>query len=110
MNFHAARASFRFSGNSLEKGVNEHFNYLYGPKEGNNAHDEKIEYNSFDKYCYLPSGEIPLSIFVSIRKISDNADDVSVTENSMIFSQNVIKTTILNLFLLTKKEMMVNTL
>lgn len=69
-------SSFRFSGNSLEKGVNEHFNYLYGPKEGNNAHDEKIEYNSFDKYCYLPSGEIPLSIFVSIRKIIDNYSSV----------------------------------
>lgn len=69
-------SSFRFSGNSLEKGVNEHFNYLYGPKEGNNAHDEKIEYNSFDKYCYLPSGEIPLSIFVSIRKILDNYSSV----------------------------------
>ena len=59
-------SSFRFSGNSLEKGVNEHFNYLYGPKEGNNAHDEKIEYNSFDKYCYLPSGDMPLSILVII--------------------------------------------
>ena len=58
-------SSFRFSGNSLEKGVNEHFN-----------HDEKIEYNSFDKYCYLPSGEIPLSIFVSIRKILDNYSSV----------------------------------
>ena len=69
-------SSFRFSGNSLEKGVNEHFNYLYGPKEGNNAHNEKIEYNSFDKYCYLPSGEIPLSIFVSIRKILDNYSSV----------------------------------
>lgn len=52
-------SSFLFSGTGLEKGENDHFNYLYGPKEGNNAHDEKIEYNSFDKYCYMPSGEIP---------------------------------------------------
>lgn len=79
--------SFRFSGNDLEKGVNEHFNYLYGPKEGNNAHDEKIEYNSFDKYCYLPSGEIPLSIFVSIRKILDNYSSVGDRELNDFFPE-----------------------
>ena len=69
-------SSFLFSGTSLENGENEYFNYLYGPKEGNNAHDEKIEYSSLDKYCYLPSGTnghaIPLSIFISIKKILDN--------------------------------------
>lgn len=69
-------SSFLFSGTGLEKGENEHFNYLYGPKESNNAHDEKIEYNSFDKYCYMPNEEIPLSIFVSIKKILDNYSSV----------------------------------
>lgn len=93
----------------MEKGEDEHFNYLYGPKEGNNAHDEKIEYNSFDKYCYLPSGEIPLSIFVSIKKILDNYSSVGDRKLND-FSQNVIETTSLNLSLLTKKVMMVNTL
>lgn len=102
-------SSFLFSGTGLEKGENEHFNYLYGPKEGNNAHDEKIEYNSFDKYCYMPSGEIPLSIFVSIKKILDNYSSVGDRKLNDFFPERH-RDDKFEFIPTYKKVMMVNTL
>lgn len=79
-------AAYLYSATNLDNDKNPYLVYLYGPKIKDNAHDEQIEYNSFDKYCYYPESDetstIPFCVFENLEKILDNLNITNDTLTS----------------------------